>query len=81
MLRSRIARSAIPFLEVGVDATKGETLAAIVASFLEGVVVETPVVAVVVLDADAVLSSKGLKGLLFCNSFDGRVVDLKMDKS
>jgi hypothetical protein len=68
-------------LEVGVDATEGEMLAAIVASFLEGVVVETPIVAVVVLDADAVLGGEGLKGLLGCNSFDGRVVDLKMDKS
>ena len=31
-------------LEVGVDVTEGETLAAIVASFLEGIVMETPVV-------------------------------------
>jgi hypothetical protein len=67
-------------MEVGVDATEGETLAAIVASFLEGIVVETPVVAVVVLDADTVLGSKGLEGLLGCNSFNGRVVDLKMDE-
>jgi hypothetical protein len=68
-------------LEVGVDSTEGETLAAIVASFLEGIVMETPVVAVVVLDADAVLGGKGLKGLLGCNSFNGRVIDLKMDES
>jgi hypothetical protein len=68
-------------LEVGVDVTEGETLAAIVASFLEGVVVETPVVTVVVLDADAVLGVEGLEGLLGCNSFDGRAVNLKMDKS
>jgi hypothetical protein len=67
-------------LEVGVDTTEGETLAAIVARFLEGVIVETPVVAVVVLDKDAVLGGKGLKGLLGCNGFDGRVVDLKMDE-
>jgi hypothetical protein len=47
---------------------------------MEGVVMEMPVVAVVVLDADAVLGCKGLKGLPGCNSFDGRVVDLKMDE-
>jgi hypothetical protein len=67
-------------LEVGIDATEGETLVAIVASFLEGIVVETPVVAVVVLDADAVLGGEGLEGLLGCDSFDGRVVHLKMDE-
>jgi hypothetical protein len=65
---------------VGIDATEGEMLAAIVASFLEGIVVKMPIVAVVVLDADAVLGSKGLEGLLGGNSFNGRVVDLKMDK-
>jgi hypothetical protein len=56
-------------------------LAAIVASLLEGIVVETPIIAVVVLDADAVLGGKGLEGLLGCDSFNGRVVDLKMEES
>ncbi len=51
------------------------------AIFLEAIVVETPVVAVVVLDVDTVLGGEGLKGLLGCNSFDSRVVDLKMDES
>ncbi len=55
-------------------------MAAIVASFLEGVVIETPVVAVVVLDGDVMLGGEGLEGLLGCDSFDGRVVDLKMDE-
>jgi hypothetical protein len=67
-------------LKVGADTTEGETLAAIVASLLEVIVIETPIIAVVVLDADAVLSSEGLEGTLGCNSYDGRVVDLK-DKS
>jgi hypothetical protein len=49
-------------LEVRIDATEGETLAAIVASLLEVIVIETPIIAVVVLDADAVLSGKGLDG-------------------
>ncbi len=66
---------------MGVDATEGETLAAIVASLLEVIVVETPIIAVVVLDADVVLGGEGLKGLLGCDSFDGRVIDLKMDES
>jgi hypothetical protein len=68
-------------LEVGVDATEGETLAAIVASLLEVIVIEKPIITVVVLDADVVLGSEGLEGLLGCNSFNGRGVDLKMDKS
>jgi hypothetical protein len=51
-------------LEVGGDATEGEMLAAIVASLLEVIVVETPIFAVVVLDADAMLGSKGLKACL-----------------
>jgi hypothetical protein len=68
-------------LEVGIDATEGETLAAIVASFLEGIVVETPIIAVVVLDADTVLGGEVLEGSLGCNSSDSRVVDLKIDKN
>ncbi len=54
--------SAMPFLEVGIDTAEGELLSCVVASLLEGVVVEAPVVAVVVLDPHAVLGSKGLKG-------------------
>ena len=49
-------------LEVGIDAAEGELLPGVVAGLLEGVVVEAPVVAVVVLYPHAVLSGKCLKG-------------------
>jgi hypothetical protein len=49
-------------LEVGIDAAEGELLSCIVAGLLEGVVVEAPIVAVVVLDPHAVLGSEGLEG-------------------
>ena len=37
-------------LEMGFDATKGELLPSVVACLLEGVVLEAPIVAVIVLD-------------------------------
>jgi hypothetical protein len=49
-------------LEVGIDAAKGELLSCVVAGLLEGIVLEAPVVAVVVLDPHTVLGSEGLKG-------------------
>ncbi len=49
-------------LEVGIDTAEGELLLCIVAGLLEGVVVEAPVVAVVMLDPRAVLGGKGLEG-------------------
>jgi hypothetical protein len=51
-------------LEVGIDATEGELLSCVVAGLLEGVVVEAPVVAVVVLDPHACLAVKVLKARL-----------------
>ncbi len=50
-------------LEVGIDAAEGELLSCVVAGLLEGVVVEAPVVAVVVLDPHTVLGSEGLEGV------------------
>ena len=49
-------------LKVGIHATEGELLSRIVAGLLEGVVLEVPVVAVVVEDLHAVLSSECLEG-------------------
>jgi hypothetical protein len=49
-------------LEVGIDAAEGELSSCIVAGLLEGVVVEAPVVAVVMLDPHTVLGGKGLEG-------------------
>jgi hypothetical protein len=53
-------------LEVGIHATEGETLMAVVACLTEGIVGETSIITVVVLDAYTVLGSKGLKRLLSC---------------
>ncbi len=60
--RGRGWRLGDAILEVGIDAAKGELLSCVVAGLLEGVVVEAPVVAVVVLDPHAVLGSEGLEG-------------------
>jgi hypothetical protein len=53
-------------LEVGIHATEGETLMTVVACLMEGIVGETSVITVVVLEAYTVLGSKGLKRLLGC---------------
>ncbi len=59
-----------PILEMGVHATKGELLAALLAQLLEGVVRESSVVAVIMQNFYAVFGSKlferalGLEGLL-----------------
>ena len=68
-------------LEVGVDATKGKLLSSVVTCLFEGVVGEAPIVAVIVLDFNAVLSSKGIKGTFCSNGFDQRVINLRMDIS
>ena len=68
-------------LEVGVDATKGKLLSSVVTCLFEGVVGEVPIVAVIVLDPNAVLSSKGLKGTCCGNGFDQRVINLRIDVS
>ncbi len=53
-------------LEVGIHATEGETLMTVVACLTEGIVGETSIITVVVLDAYTVLSGKGLKRSLSC---------------
>jgi hypothetical protein len=57
-------------LEVGVYATEGKLLACVVACLPEGIVGEAPIVAVVVLDPNAMLGSEGL---------DQRIIDLEVD--
>ncbi len=56
-------------LEVGIDPTEGELLSLSTAAILEGVVCKTPVVAVIVEDADTVLLGKVLEGLLGIHGF------------
>jgi hypothetical protein len=68
-------------LEVGVYATEGKLLACVVACLLEGIVGEAPIVAVVVLDPNAMLGSEGLKGAFGGDGFDRRVIDLGVDVS
>ncbi len=66
-------------LEVGIDTTKGKLLLSVVTCLFEGIVQEAPIVAVIVLDPNAVLSSEGLEGAFCGNGFDQRVIDLRMD--
>jgi len=49
-------------LEVGIDSAEGELLSRIVAGLSEGIVLETPVIAVVVEDLHAVLGGECLEG-------------------
>ena len=49
-------------LEVGIDAAEGELLSRIVAGLSEGIVLETPVIAVFVEDFHAVLGGECLEG-------------------
>ncbi len=65
-------------LEVGIDATKGKLLLSVVACLFEDVAQEAPIVAVIVLDPNTVLSSKGLKGTFCGDGFDQRVINLRM---
>ncbi len=57
-------------LEVRIYATEGELLARIVAYLLECIVGELTIVAVIMLNFYAVLSSKGLEGTFGGNGFD-----------
>ena len=66
-------------LEVGVYATEGKLLACIVACLPEGIVGEAPIVAVVVLDPNAMLGSEGLEGAFGGDGFDRRIIDLEVD--
>jgi len=56
-------------------------LAAFVACLLEGIVIKSSIVAVIMLDANAVLGGKGLKCFLGSYGLDSRVIDLEMDES
>ncbi len=56
-------------LEVGIDPKEGESLSFGAAAVFEGVVYKTPVVAVVVEDADAMLFGEVLEGLLGIHGF------------
>ncbi len=67
-------------LKVGIDPTEGELLPCIVACLLEGVVVKTFIVAVVMEDLDSMLCSVLLEGKLGSKSFVGLVIELEMDK-
>ncbi len=58
-------------LEMGVHSAEGKTLAAFVACLLEGVVVKLSIVAVIMLDANAVLGGKGLKCSIGGDGLDG----------
>ena len=57
-----------PILEMGVDAAEGESLLGHLTCCLEIVVCKTAIVTVIMLDANAVLLGKSLKGML---GFDG----------
>jgi hypothetical protein len=67
-------------LKVGIDPTEGELLPCVVAFLLEGVVVKTSIVAVVMEDLDSMLCSILLEGKLGGKSFVRLVVKLEMDK-
>ncbi len=56
-------------------------LASFVACLLESVVIKLSVVAVIMLDANAVLGGKGLECSLGGDGLDGGVIDLEMDES
>jgi len=58
-------------LEMGIDAAEGELLSGVVAGLLEGVVEESPVVAVIMLDSHAVLGCEGLEGTFGLDSLRG----------
>ena len=66
-------------LEVGVYATEGKLLACVVACLLEGIVGEAPIVTMVVLDPDAMLSSEGLEGAFGGDGFDRGIIDLEVN--
>ncbi len=64
---------------MGVYATEGKLLACVVACLLEGIVREAPVVTMVVLNSDAMLSSEGLEGAFGGDGFDRRIIDLEVN--
>jgi hypothetical protein len=66
-------------LEVGIEATKGKLLTSVVTCLLEGIVWEVSIVAMIVLDPNAVLGSEVLEGTFCGNGFDQRVIYLRVD--
>ncbi len=54
---------------------------AVVSGLPKSVVIEASVVAMIVLDVDAVLGGKGFECAFGGNGLDRRIVDLKMDKT
>ncbi len=70
--RSRMAFSAIPFWKSHfVDAAEGETLTGLFACRFEIIVGKAPIVAVVMLDLDAVLVGESFEGMFCGNGFLG----------
>ncbi len=69
-----------PILEMGIGATEGETLTAVMAGLPKNIVIAESIVAMIVLDADAVLGGKGFERAFDGDGLDRRIVDLKMDK-
>jgi hypothetical protein len=67
-------------LEVGIYATKVELLSRIMACLLEGIVMKSPVIAVVVEDLHSIFSHILLKGKLSSECFCRRIVKLEVDK-
>ncbi len=55
------------------------SLAGVVACLFEGIVGESPIVTVVVLDSNAMLGGKGLEGAFGGDGFNRGVIDLGMD--
>ncbi len=68
-------------LEVCIYTTKGKLLSCLMTCLLEGVVMESPVVAVVVFDSDSVLGRVLLKGKLGRNCLCQQIVNLKVNKA
>ena len=66
-------------LEMGIHAAEGELLSRIMAGLPEGIVGEAPIVAVVVLDPNAMLGSEGLEGAFGGDGFDRRIIDLEVN--
>ena len=58
-------------LEMSIDSAEGELLSRVMAGLFEGVVLEVPIIAVVMLDSHAVLGGEGLEGAFGLDSLLG----------
>jgi hypothetical protein len=63
-------------LEVGIYATEGKLLASVVTCLFEGIIGESPIVTVVVLDSDTVFGSEGLEGAFGSGKDGGAAIAL-----